>query len=133
MSDALARAEQEVWERAGLIETMRAELLSLREALVQPWREAQEGVADIARLESELSGLRETVTRAQRDAEQSAAAAKLLKGELAAAENALVAARQVGRAAINALAIDNPAPLDRLPQLGWRQTIRRWFGFAASA
>jgi hypothetical protein len=133
LRDALARAEQQVWERAGLVETMRAELLSLREALVQPWREAQEGVADIARLESELSGLRETVTGAQRDAEQSAAATKLLKGELAAAENALVAARQVGRAAINALAIDNPAPLDRLPQLGWRQTIRRWFGLAASA
>jgi chromosome segregation ATPase len=33
LSDALARAEQEVWERAGLIETMRAELLSLSETL----------------------------------------------------------------------------------------------------
>jgi hypothetical protein len=57
----------------------------------------------------------------------------LLKGELAAAASALMAARQVGRAAINALAIDNPAPLDRLPQLGWRQAMRRWFGFAGSA
>jgi hypothetical protein len=126
LRDALARAEQEVWERAGLIETMRAELVSLSEALAQPRREAQEGFA-------ELTELREAVTRAQRDAEQSAAAAKLLKSELAAAESALMAARQVGRAAIDALAIDNPAPLDRLPQLGWRQAMRRWFGFAGSA
>jgi hypothetical protein len=74
-----------------------------------------------------------TVTRAQRDAEQSAAAAKSLKSELATAASALMAARQVGRAAINALAIANPAPLDRLPQLGWRQAMRRWFGVAGSA
>jgi hypothetical protein len=29
--------------------------------------------------------------------------------------------RDVGRAAINGLATANPAPFDRLPQLGWRQ------------
>jgi hypothetical protein len=96
--------------------------------------EVQQAIAArIARLESEITGLREAMTRAQRDAEQSAAAAKSLKGELAAAASALMAARQVGRAAINALAIDNPAPLDRLPQLGWRQAMRRWFGLARSA
>src|SRR5207302_1630273 len=96
-------------------------------------QEAKARAADIAWLESEITGLREAMTWARRDAEQSAAAAESLKGELAAAASALRAARQVGRAAINALAIDNSAPLDRLPQLGWSQAMRRWFGFAGSA
>jgi hypothetical protein len=112
LRDALARAE-------------------LSETLAR--READERVADIARLESALTGLRETVTRAQRDAEQSAAAAKSMKGELAAVQSALMAARHVGRAAINALATDKSARLDRLPQLGWRQAVRRRFALASSA
>jgi hypothetical protein len=143
----LARAEQEVLERAGLIETMRTELLSSSEALAQHRREAQERLAGIVRLESELSGLREamregereiaglreTVPRAQRDAEQSAAAIKSLEGELAATQSALSAARQIGRAALNALAMDKFDTLDRPPRLGRRQAMRRWFGLARNA
>jgi predicted nucleic acid-binding Zn-ribbon protein len=167
--EALARAEREVWERAGLIETMRAELVSLNDALAQPRREVQDRLGEVARLESELAGLREameetereTIGRAkqeaearaleaarleremaglreavrqpQREAEQSAAAAKSLEGELAATQAALAAARQVGRDAINALAMGKPAPLERALRLGWRQAVRRVFGFAAGA
>jgi hypothetical protein len=46
LSDALARAQQEVWERTELIETMRAETLFL----------GQERVAIIASMEAESSG-----------------------------------------------------------------------------
>ena len=189
LSDALARAEQEAWERSGLTERMRVELLSLnaelarirhdarervavigsmeaelsglREALPASERDAprREGVAigrrseiatvdgaiergeqgdethaaEITRLDGEITRLRETVTRALHDAEQRAAGAKSLQGELAAAQSALAAARQVGRAAINALATDNPAPLERMPRLGWRQAVRQLFGLIASA
>jgi chromosome segregation ATPase len=129
----MAGSKRELQQREMAAMGLQDEVATLREAVERAEQETDVRAADIARLASELSGLRETVMRAQRDAEQSAAAAKLLKSELAATENALIAARQVGRAAINALAIDNPAPLDRLPQLGWRQTIRRWFGFCASA
>jgi hypothetical protein len=188
LSVALARAEQEVWERAGLIETMRAELFSLGETLAQTRHDARERIAIMTSLEAELAvlreamaetervsqqreeaatalrdeigilrgairraeqmrevraadvareretaRLRETVTRAQRDAEKSAAAAKSLEDQPAATQCALTAARQVGRAAINALAMDKPTPLERLPHLGWRQAVRRLFGLAASA
>jgi hypothetical protein len=161
LSDALARAEQEVWERTGLIETMRAELLSLSETLALTRREARERVVVMASMEAELAGLRdamaeserevqqrevavtglqdavstlrEAIGRAEQEAGARAADIARLESELAAAASALTAARQVGRAAISALAIDNPASLDRLPQLGWRQAMRRWFGFAGSA
>jgi hypothetical protein len=133
LRDAMAGSKRELQQREMAAMGLQDDVATLRQAVERAEQETDVRAADIARLASELSGLRETVMRAQRDAEQSAAAAKLLKSELAATENALIAARQVGRAAINALAIDNPAPLDRLPQLGWRQTISRWFGFCASA
>jgi len=130
------RAEREAEARADEVVRLEAALAELREVVAKGERAEEEAVAraaNIARLESELAGLRETAMRAQRDAEQSAAAAKSLRSELAAAERALVAAREVGRAAINALTIANPVPLGHLPQLGWRQAMRRWFGFAGHA
>ncbi len=134
LADMLARAEQEIWERAGLIETMRAEMLSLGEELSQNQRDALKPLAEVARLGSEIAGLHETmadteretaglrgmVARARRDAEHSAATVKSLEGELAAAQSALGAARQIGRAAINALAMGNRAPLDRHPRFRFR-------------
>jgi hypothetical protein len=78
-------------------------------------RETDARAADVARLESELVGLRETVMRARRDAEHSAAAAKSLTSELAAAESALMSAREVDRAGINALATVDPTPLTVFP------------------
>jgi hypothetical protein len=171
---ALARAEQEVWERAGLIETMRAELLSSNEALTQPRREAQERLAEIARLESELARLREAMVETEREALQGESAATALRNEIAtlreaigraeqegnmraaevarlgreidglratvtraecdaaAMQSALVAARQIGRAAIDALAMGKLAPLDRPPGLGWRQALRRRFALPAA-
>jgi hypothetical protein len=84
-------------------------------------------------LQDAVATLREAIAHAEQEAEGRAAVIVRLESELAAAESALMAARQVGRAAINALAIDNSGPLDRLPQLGWRQAMRRWFGFAGSA
>jgi chromosome segregation ATPase len=129
----MAGSKRELQQREMAAMGLQDEVATLREAVERAEQETDVRAADIARLASELSGLRETVMRAQRDAEQSAAAAKLLKSELAAAESALMAARQVGRAAINGLAIGEPAPLDPLPQLRSRQTLRRWFGFAGGA
>jgi hypothetical protein len=128
LRDAMAKSERQVQQRQMAATRLQDEVTGLREAIERTEQEAEARAADIARLESDLARLREATTWAQRDAEQSATAVKSLKGELAAAASALMAARQVGRAAINALAIDNPAPLDRLPQLGWRQAMRRWFG-----
>ena len=69
MSDALARAEQEVWERAGLIEGMRAELLLLGETTAQTRRDADERVAIMASMEAQIAGLREAIERAEQAAE----------------------------------------------------------------
>jgi hypothetical protein len=157
----LARIRHDARERVAVIGSMEAELSGLCEALPASEREAprREGVATepgarsrpCTRRPSEANRwtkpmpqksrgstarsprLRETVTRALHDAEQRAAGAKLLQGELAAAQSALTAARQVGRAAINALVTDNPPLLERLPRLGWRQAVRQLFGLIASA
>ena len=83
-------------------------------------------------LRAEISALREKLTASEKQAQQDAASRSALEGELAAAQNALAAAQRVGRA-LHALATNNPAPLDRLPRLGWRQAIRRWFGLAGGA
>jgi hypothetical protein len=147
LRNEVAQAEREAGERCAAATMMQSEIGEIHQALIEAQERAAEGktaaaglqgeIADlgeaIGRAEREIARLHETVTRAQRDAEQRAAAAKSLEGELAAAESALTAAQQVGRAAINALAMDNSAPLACPPRLGWRQALRRWFGLAASA
>jgi hypothetical protein len=124
LSETLALTRHEARERVAIMASMEAELAGMREAVAKSERAEQEAdarAAEVARLGSEVAGLRPMVTRAQQDAEQNAATSKSLRSELAAAESALIAAREVGRAAINGRATANPAPFDRLPQLGWRQ------------
>jgi predicted nucleic acid-binding Zn-ribbon protein len=137
LREVIARGEQEAEARAGEVTRLDREITGLRAAVERAERDAEQQAearaGEVTRLGGEITGLRAAVERAERAAEQRAAAVKSLEGDLAATQSALIAARQVGRAVINALAIDNSAPLDRLPQLGWRQAMRRWFGFAGSA
>jgi hypothetical protein len=109
----LAQARRDARERVAIMTSLEAELAALREAT--------------AETEHEAAGLRDMVMRTQRDAEQSAAAIKSTEADLAAAPSALAAARQVGRAATNALVSEKPAPLDH-PRLGWRQAVKRLLG-----
>jgi hypothetical protein len=93
---------------------------------------SRDAVAAAAVLRAEISALRKKLADSVQRAQQDAASRSALEGELAAAQSALTAAQQVGRA-LHALATNNSAPLDRLLRLGWRQAMRGWFGFAGSA
>jgi hypothetical protein len=76
--------------------------------------------------------LRDKLADVEQQAQQDAASRSALEGALAAAQSALTAAQQVS-GALHALATNNSAPLDRLPRLGWRQAMRRWFGLTGGA
>ena len=69
----------------------------------------------------------ETLERRARDAE---ALLSALRHELAVLKTELDDSRQVGRAAIQALATSNPSYAYREPRLGWRQAVRWLFGGA---
>ena len=126
----MAETERAAQQDEEAVTALRQQIATLRETIEHAEREGEARAAEVARLEREIAGLRDAVTRADRDAAQNAAAAKSLEAELAAMQSALVAARQVGRAAVDALAMDKSAPLDRPPRLGWRHAVRQWFGFA---
>ena len=69
----------------------------------------------------------ERATRRVRDADNKAAA---LTDEIKALKSELADSRQVGQAALQALAAANTGLIHREPRLGWRQSIRRLFGVA---
>ena len=114
----LKEARHEAEKRAAALHAIEREAGSLRDAMA---------AARVLRVE--ISVLREKLAASEQQALQDAASRSALEGELVAAQSALTAAQQVG-GALHALATNNSAPLDRLPRLGWRQAMRRWFGFA---
>jgi chromosome segregation ATPase len=118
LREAMVETEREALQGESAATALRNEIATLREAIGRAEQEGKVRAAEVARLGREIDGLRATVTRAECDA--------------AAMQSALVAARQIGRAAIDALAMGKLAPLDRPPGLGWRQALRRRFALPAA-
>jgi chromosome segregation ATPase len=142
--DELAGAREEELGR------IRSQLAGLREAVMQFEREAEQRSAGDAAMRREIAVALEAARRssdaaaqnAAREAQQSAAALEsverraseaerkvpALSGEIEGLKTELADSRQVGRAALHALAVSNRVYAYREPRLGWRQTIQRLFG-----
>ena len=117
---ALSHAEEEMWQRAGAAETMRAEIDRLHQLLAETEYQLRHGAHEAARLRAEIAELRHEL-------EQAADAAEAGAAEMRAAETALAAARQVGRTALEALAASLPAAGPAAARRGWRQWLaQRW-------
>jgi len=141
--DQLAGARDEELGR------IRTQLAGLREAVMQFEREAGQRSAGDAAMRREIAVALEAARRsseaaakdAAREAQQSAAALEnverraseaerkvaALRGEIEGLKTELADSRQVGRAALHALAVSNRGYAYREPRLGWRQTIQRLF------
>jgi glycosyltransferase involved in cell wall biosynthesis len=101
LREALAQTEQ---ARASALATFEAELAAVRETLAKTEREAEQARAStLATFEAELAAVRETLVKTEREAEQRAAAVVALQDDVVALQGRLTAAREVGRAAIDAL------------------------------
>jgi hypothetical protein len=83
----------------------------------------------------QIAELRDAVEQAEREARERTAAEVAMRRDITDTVQGLKAelanARQVGRAALDALATSTVAPARELP-LGWRQAIRRFFGSTRS-
>ena len=141
--DQLAGAREEELQR------IRTQLAGLRDAVMQFEREAEQRSAGDAAMRREIAVALEAARRsseaatqnAAREAQQSAAALEsverraseaerkvaALSGEIEGLKTELADSRQVGRAALHALAVSNRGYAYREPRLGWRQTLQRLF------
>ena len=128
---------------------IRSQLAGLREAVTQFERDAEQRSAGDAAMRREIAVALEAARRssaaaakdAAREAQQSAAALErverraseaerkvaALSGEIEGLKTELADSRQVGRAALHALAVSNRGYAYREPRLGWRQTLQRLF------
>jgi hypothetical protein len=87
--------------------------------------EAEQAAERRAREAERSAAALESVERRASDAEVKVLA---LSGEIAGLKTELADSRQVGRAALHALAVSNAGYAYREPRLGWRHTIQRLFG-----
>lgn len=124
LGDALSHAEEDMWQRAGAAETMRAEIAILREALSEAEQRLRRDAEDVVRLRAEIAELHRVVGTEMRTAEAAAA----MQAEITSLESALATARRVGRAAIEAMASSPAASAtaERPTEAG--QARRRMFG-----
>jgi chromosome segregation ATPase len=125
---ALADLEAEVAlfrEGAVLADPVRAEIERLREDLAGAGQRLAQDAQDAARMQSEIMQMRHTVGRAMQIAQDGAARAEVLEAEIASLQDALATARQVGRAALDALAIAQPRAEPGEPLGRWRRPLRR--------
>jgi DNA repair exonuclease SbcCD ATPase subunit len=79
-------------------------------------------------LEREIAALSAQLTRAERDAAQRAEALHGVEAEIASLKNDLAAARQVDKAAMQALAMET-TPIPVVERVGWLRAATRRFGF----
>ena len=119
---------------------MRSEIVRLGEALAT----AQVREEELERIRKQVAALREAVMRSEREAQERSAVEATIRADMADAIHAargrseqvemlkseLAHAREVGRATLQALAASRLATSYREPPLGWRQSLRRLFGFA---
>ena len=87
--------------------------------------EAEQAAERRAREAEQSAAALEAVERRASDAEVKMVA---LSGEIAGLKTELADSRQVGRAALHALAVSNGGYAYQEPRLGWRHTIQRLFG-----
>ena len=126
---ALAHAEDDMWQRAGAAETMQAEIAALRESLLGVEQRLRQDAEEAVRIRADTTEARQTVEEALRAAEDAACKVQGLEAEIASLESALATARQVGRAALEAMAVSHPIPMPDATPSRSRQLLRRLLGF----
>jgi hypothetical protein len=124
LQEALAKVERAEQERAAGAEAMQAEIAALRDGLARAEPEAQQRATSEVELQSKIAGLGATVAKAEREAQERAATVAALQAEIGGLQEALTAARQVGKAAIAAFRIGNAPPTGRDERRGWRGLYR---------
>ena len=126
---ALAQAEEDMWQRAGAAETMQAEIAALRESLLGVEQRLRQDAEEAVRIRADTADARQTVEEALRAAEDAAGKVQGLEAEIASLESALATARQVGRVALEAIAISHPISMRVETPSRSRQILRRLPGF----
>jgi hypothetical protein len=125
---ALAQAEEAMWQRAGAAETMQTEIAALRETLSEVEYQLRRDAEEAVRIRADTAEAHQTVAEALQAAEDGAVKVRGLEAEIAALESALRTARQVGRAALDAMAARQPEAVAlKTPGASW-QMIRRFLG-----
>ena len=117
-------------ELAALESARRAEAERLQLQLRQAEQEANGARADFASIERNYGELRDRLARAEQEFARQQAAKQATDEEIAGLRNALTVARQVGKAAMQALAAETASPPQAQP-VGWLQVIKRRLGLAA--
>jgi hypothetical protein len=130
---AAVEAERELGERTASAEGTRAELAMLRESMARTEQDAQQYAINAEAMRNEIKALRHAATKADTEAKARGADAEALRGEIRDLCDTLTAARQVGQAAMKALAADVPATIPREEPIGWWWAMKRRFGFAGIA
>jgi Methyltransferase domain len=136
--DAMRVLQASVEEREALLTTARHDAQTSEALTATLQREMAELRADLATAEQrkgskdrEIAALSAQLTRAEREAAQRAEAMKANEAEIASLSSGLAAARQVGNAAMQALAIKT-TPIPAVERIGWFRTVRRRFGFTGA-
>jgi hypothetical protein len=129
LREAVVQAER---ERAADATALQSEVAGLRDTLARVEREAQERADRGQRLQTEVVTLRGRLARAEGEARERAAAAAAFQAQIVTLQDSLTAARQVGKAAIEAFRVDTAAPTKPDEPRGWRQSIMRLFGAGTS-
>lgn len=122
---ALAAMQAE-WERDGSPAKMRTDITMLRETVSRAERQLAQDAQDAARIRAEIAELHQKIEQAMRTAEDGAALIKTMEAEIASLENALTVARQVGRVALDALAVKDSTSVPVKQSAGWRKVFRRF-------
>ena len=125
---ALADLEAELAlfrEGAVLPDPVRTEMGRVRDAIEAAEKRLAQDAQDAARMQSEIMQMRHTVGQAMQIAQDGAARARVLEAEIASLKDTLATARQVGRAALDALAIAQSWPKPGEPLGRWRRLLRR--------
>jgi hypothetical protein len=126
----LTEAEGSRQQKEKAANELQKEIASLRTALTEAGRSQQRHESVTAELRAEIASLRSTAARAEEQQRGSETANASLRSEIASLKNELAAARDVGKAAIDALRFEaaRPAPAV-LQKPGWRGSVLRRFGF----
>jgi len=142
LHEAVTQFEREAEERSAGEAAMRREIVAAFEAARRSSETAAQDAAALVLAQRRATEAEQAAERRAREAEQSAAALEsverrasdaevkvvALSGEIAGIKTELADSRQVGRAALHALAVSNGGYAYREPRLGWRHTIQRLFG-----
>ena len=142
LQEAVTQFEREAEERSAGEAAMRREIVAAFEAARRSSETAAQDAAALVLAQRRATEAEQAAERSAREAEQSAAALEsverrasdaevkvvALSGEIAGLKTGLADSRQVGRAALHALAVSNGGYAYREPRLGWRHTIQRLFG-----